>query len=138
MAETRKKSTAKKSVEKNEKKEAAKHSTASTTTSSTNSGTTKRSWSSTKILDFIAYFAIIFIALATIMQLIFKHIDESISGTSQNIGQSLAYIICIWLGFYWVMRKIKNNLNKRNVWWLVGWIVATVVIVVIYIVTIIP
>lgn len=133
MAETKKKSTAKKTTSKPAKKE-----TTTSTNTSSSTGTSKRSWSSTKVLDFIAYFAIIFIALATILQLIFKHIDQSISGTFQNIGQSLAYIICIWLGFYWVMRKIRNNINKRNVWWLVGWIVATVVIVVIYIVTIIP
>lgn len=85
-----------------------------------------RSWSSTKFLDCIAYFAIIAIAIALILRLIFKTHNVNIANSFQSVGECLAYIICIWLGFYWTRRK-------RNIWWLICWIVATVVIVVIYI-----
>ncbi|MBP3431329.1 MAG: hypothetical protein J6K39_00530 [Clostridia bacterium] len=94
---------------------------------------TSRSWSSTKILDCLAYFAIIFIAIALILRLIFKDHNLELERAFQAIGESLAYIIAIWLGFYWTMRKRGSGWNKHNVWWLICWIVATVVIVVIYI-----
>lgn len=85
-----------------------------------------RTWSSLKILDCIAYFAIIFIAIALILRLIFKENSPQVASAFQSIGECLAYIIAIWLGFYWTVRK-------RNIWWLICWIVATVVIVVLYI-----
>lgn len=92
-----------------------------------------RTWSSTKILDCLAYFAIMFIALALILRLIFKEHSPQVAGAFQSVGECLAYVICIWLGFYWTMRKHGASWNKRNIWWLIAWIVATVVIVIIYI-----
>ena len=55
MAETKKKTSSTKPVE---KKSATKKVEKKETTS-TNSSSTKRTWSSTKILDFIAYFEIL-------------------------------------------------------------------------------
>lgn len=92
-----------------------------------------RTWSSTKILDCVAYFAIAFIAIALIFRLAFKEHTPSVANAFQAIGECLAYLICIWLGFYWTMRKRGTGWNKHNIWWLICWIVATVVIVVIYI-----
>lgn len=98
---------------------------------------TARTWSSTKILDCVAYFAIIFIAVALIFRLAFKNNTPDVANAFASIGECLAYIICIWLGFYWTMRTRKGRWTKQSIWWLVGWIVATVVIVVIYIFAII-
>ena len=87
---------------------------------------TTKTWSQTKILDFLAYFAIVFIAIALILRLALKQYAPSVSNAFGAIGECLAYCICIWLGFYWTRRK-------QNIWWTVGGIVATVVIVVVYI-----
>ena len=92
-----------------------------------------RTWSSTKVLDCLAYFAIMFIAIALILRLIFKDHSTSLETSFQAIGECLAYLICILLGFYWTMRKRGTGWNKRNIWWLIAWIVATILIVVIYI-----
>lgn len=92
-----------------------------------------RTWSSTKILDCLSFFAIIFIAIATIFRLAFKQHTPAVANAFASIGECLAYIICMWLGFYWVMRKRYTGWNKRNVWWLISWIIATVVIIVVYI-----
>ncbi|MBP3619543.1 MAG: hypothetical protein J6J24_02660 [Clostridia bacterium] len=93
-----------------------------------------RKWSSTKILDCLSYFAIMFIAIALVLRLIFKHTGNQVLANSfQAIGECLAYVICIWLGFYWTMRKRGTGWTKHNIAWLICWIVATVVIVVIYI-----
>lgn len=96
-----------------------------------------RTWSSTKILDCISYFAIMFIAIALIFRLAFKEYAPEVASAFASIGECLAYIVCIWMGFYWTMRKRHAGWNKHNVWWLICWIVATVVIVVIYIFAII-
>lgn len=92
-----------------------------------------RTWSSTKILDCLSYFAVIFIAIALIFRLAFKQNTPEVAEAFASIGECLAYIICMWLGFYWVMRKRYTGWNKRNVWWLICWLVATVVIIVVYI-----
>lgn len=94
---------------------------------------TPRTWSSTKILDCVAYFTIMFIAIALIFRLIFKDNNPDIGKAFASIGECLAYVICIWLGLYWTLRARGSGWNKRNIWWLIAWIVATVVIVVIYI-----
>ena len=92
-----------------------------------------RTWSSTKILDCLAFFAIIFIAIAMIFRLVFKQNTPEVEKAFASIGECMAYIICMWLGFYWVMRNKGSGWNKHNVWWLISWIVATVVIIVVYI-----
>lgn len=94
---------------------------------------TSRTWSSTKVLDCLAYFAIMFIAIALILRLIFKHTGNDLSAAFQTIGECFAYLICIWLSFYWTMRKRGAGWTKHNVWWLICWIVAVVVIAVIYV-----
>ena len=93
---------------------------------STTSTKQPRSWSSTKFLDCVAYFAIMCIAIALIFRLIFKAHSPNVANAFQSVGECLSYIICIWLGFYWTRRK-------KNIWWLIAWLVATVVILVIYV-----
>ncbi|MBE7076224.1 MAG: hypothetical protein E7375_04105 [Clostridiales bacterium] len=100
-----------------------------TTTKTTETKQT-RTWSSTKVLDCVAYFAIMCIAVALIFRLIFKESMPQVAGYFQGIGECLAYIVCMWLGFYWTRRK-------KNIWWFICWLVATVVITVIYIFAII-
>jgi cell division protein FtsW (lipid II flippase) len=92
-----------------------------------------RNWSSTKILDCVAYFAIMFIAIALIFKLIFKTNYPEVATAFGAIGECLAYIVCLWLGFYWTMRKRNGKWHKRSIWWLLCWIIAAVVIVVVYI-----
>ncbi len=94
---------------------------------------TPRTWSSTKVLDCVAYFAIMFIAIALIFRLAFKQNTPDVANAFGSIGECLSYIICIWLGLYWTLRKRGTGWNKRNIWWLIMWLVATVAIVVIYI-----
>ena len=86
----------------------------------------RQGWSSSKLLDCIAYFAIICIAVALIFRLIFKSHSPSVAAAFQAVGECLAYILAIWMGFYWTRRH-------KNIWWFIGWLVATVLIVVIYI-----
>lgn len=92
-----------------------------------------RTWSSTKILDCLSYFAIIFIAIALIFRLAFKEHTPEVADAFAAVGECLAYIICMWLGFYWVMRKKSTGWTKHNVAWLICWLIATIVIVVVYI-----
>lgn len=95
-------------------------------------------FSSTKVLDCVAYFAIMFIALALIFRLIFAHTNvPKVAESFQIIGECLAYIICIWLGFYWTMKQKGARWNKHTIWWLICYIVATVVIIVIYILAVV-
>ena len=108
-----------------------------TTTANEKSTKPKRTWSSTKILDCVAYFAIMFIAIALILRLIFQEHSPTVADAFQAVGECFAYIICIWLGLYWTLRKRGSGWNKHNIWWLICWIVATVAIVVIWIFAII-
>ena len=96
---------------------------------------TARTWTSTKVLDCVAYFAIVFIAIALIFRLAFQSNTPEVADAFRSIGECLTYIICIWLGFYWTMRMRKGRWTKHSIWWFVGWIVATVVIVIVYIFT---
>lgn len=104
---------------------AEKKKSTKTTTKKTTSNTT-RTWSSTKILDAVGYFAMICIAIALIFRLAFDQHTPNVAKAFQIIGECLAYIVCMWLGFYWTRRK-------KNIWWLIAWIVAAVLITVIYI-----
>ena len=83
-------------------------------------------WGPNRILQCFAYFAIILIAIAMVLRLIFKTANPSIMVYMQGIGEVLAYIVCIWLSFYFTMKR-------GSVWWLVGWVVATVILVIFYI-----
>ena len=83
-------------------------------------------WGPNRILQCFAYFAIILIAIAMILRLIFKTANPSIMVYMQGIGEVLAYIVCIWLSFYFTMKR-------GSVWWLVGWVIATVILVIFYI-----
>lgn len=83
-------------------------------------------WGPNRILQCFAYFAIILIAIAMVLRLIFKTANPSIMVYMQGIGEVLAYIVCIWLSFYFTMKR-------GSVWWIVGWVVATVILVIFYI-----
>ncbi len=80
-----------------------------------------------KALECVAYFATICIGIALVISLIFQTSGNNIADSFRRVGECLAYVVCIWMGFYWTRRK-------KNIWWLVAWIVTTVVIVVVYVV----
>lgn len=108
------------------KKTTTRKTTTAKKTTSSQTQSSPRPWSSTKILDAVGYFAMMCIAVALVFRLAFKQHTPSVATSFQAIGECMAYIVCMWLGFYWTRRK-------RNIWWLVAWIVAAVLITVIYI-----
>lgn len=88
------------------------------------------SFSLTKILGLVGFIASICIAVSLIFRLAFNEHSPVVAKVFQVIGEGLAYIVCIGLGFLWTR-------GKEKVWWLVCWIVATVVISIVYIFTVI-
>lgn len=82
-------------------------------------------WGPNRILQCFAYFSVVLIAIAMILRLIFKD-QPDISIYMQGVGECLAYIVCIWLGFYFTRKR-------GNIWWLIGWIIASVILVIFYI-----
>ena len=87
-------------------------------------------WGPNRILQCFAYFSIMLIAISMIFRLIFKNRPDIVV-YMQGIGECLAYIVCVWLGFYF-------TLKRGNIWWLVGWIVGTIILVVFYVFAIVP
>ena len=84
-------------------------------------------WGPNRILQCFAYFAVILIAIVMILRLIFKdNANPEIVEYMQGISEVLAYLVCIWLGFYFTRKR-------GNIWWLVGWIVASVILIIFYI-----
>lgn len=84
-------------------------------------------WGPNRILQCFAYFAVILIAIVMILRLIFKdNANPEIVEYMQGISEVLAYLVCIWLGFYFTRKR-------GNIWWLVGWIVASIILVIFYI-----
>ena len=84
-------------------------------------------WGPNRILRCFAYFAVILIAIVMILRLIFKdNANPEIVEYMQGISEVLAYLVCIWLGFYFTRKR-------GNIWWLVGWIVASIILVIFYI-----
>ena len=84
-------------------------------------------WGPNRILQWFAYFAVILIAIVMILGLIFKdNANPEIVEYMQGISEVLAYLVCIWLGFYFTRKR-------GNIWWLVGWIVASIILVIFYI-----
>ena len=78
-------------------------------------------WGPNRILQCFAYFAVILIAIVMILRLIFKdNANPEIVEYMQGISEVLAYLVCIWLGFYFTRKR-------GNIWWLVGWIVASII-----------
>lgn len=82
-------------------------------------------WGPNRVLQCFAYFSVALIAIAMILRLIFKN-QPDIAIYMQGVGECLAYIVCIWLGFYFTRKR-------GNIWWLVGWIIASVILVIFYI-----
>ena len=84
-------------------------------------------WGPNRTLQCFAYFAVILIAIVMILRLIFKdNANPEIVEYMQGISEVLAYLVCIWLGFYFTRKR-------GNIWWLVGWIVASIILVIFYI-----
>ena len=84
-------------------------------------------WGPNRVLQCFAYFSVVLIAIAMILRLAFsKSESPQIAEYMQGVGECLAYIVAIWLGFYFTRKR-------GNIWWLIGWIVATVILVVFYI-----
>ncbi len=82
-------------------------------------------WGPNRVLQCFAYFSVALIAIAMILRLIFKN-QPDIAIYMQGVGECLAYIVCIWLGFYFTRKR-------GNIWWLVGWIIASVILIIFYI-----
>ena len=84
-------------------------------------------WGPNRILQCFAYFSVILIAVAMILRLAFSRSSvPQIAKSMQGVGECLAYIVCIWLGFYFTRKR-------GNIWWLIGWIIASVILVIFYI-----
>ena len=81
-----------------------------------------------QVLSFIAFIGIGFIAVALILALIFEN-NASISNAFRTIGEVIAYIISIFLAFFWV----KSHPHKA---WLICYVIFVVTIVVLYILTV--
>lgn len=94
----------------------------------TNSAESKQTGfpSITKILGAIAFFASVCIAVSLVLRLALNEHSPIVAKVFQVIGESLAYIVCLALGFIWTR-------GKEKVWWLVCWIVSAVVISIVYI-----
>lgn len=84
-------------------------------------------WGPNRVLQCFAYFSVILIAIAMILRLAFSRSSvPQIAKSMQGVGECLAYIVCIWLGFYFTRKR-------GNIWWLIGWIIASVILVIFYI-----
>ncbi len=77
------------------------------------------------VLSFIAFIGIGCIAIALILTLVFEN-DVTLSNVFRTIGEVIAYLISIFLAFFWV----KTHPNKA---WLVCYVIFVVTIVVLYI-----
>ena len=80
------------------------------------------------ILSFIAFIGIGCIALALVLQLIFKG-NVSVASVFSAIGQVIAYTICIFSAFHWVK-------SHKQTTWIVLYVIFVVVIVVLFILTV--
>ena len=84
-------------------------------------------WGPNRVLQCFAYFSVVLIAIAMILRLAFsKSESPQIAEYMQGVGECLAYIVAIWLGFYFTRKR-------GNIWWLIGWIIASVILVIFYI-----
>ncbi len=97
------------------------------TNNSSTTTKTSASWSFQKVLDFFAYIGTACIAIALIFGLAFG--GTNVGNAFNTIGQCIAYIISMIMAAFWVRRK-------RQIGWLIAYIVFVVVIVVMYILNI--
>lgn len=77
------------------------------------------------VFSFIAFIGIGCIAIALILTLVFEN-DVTLSNVFRTIGEVIAYLISIFLAFFWV----KTHPHKA---WLVCYVIFVVTIVVLYI-----
>lgn len=78
-----------------------------------------------KFVNFIAYLAIAFIALALLLELIFSKVglSSSVTVAMNTIAQVIAYAITAVFAFFFAK-------EKKNVWWMLSYIVAVILIIV--------
>ena len=84
--------------------------------------------STAKIIQFFAYIATGFIAVALLLSAIFG--SGTISRACESIGQAIAYVVTLIVAGSYVK-------NKRHIAWLVCYIIFAVSIVVLYIVNLV-
>ncbi len=89
----------------------------------------KEKLSFNQILSFVAFIGIGCIAIALILTLIFEN-NVNVSNVFRTIGEVIAYLISIFLAFFWV----KTHPHKA---WLICYVIFVVTIVVLYILTVI-
>ena len=85
----------------------------------------KNSTGASKALAFVAYVAIGCIAIALLMNLIFKG-NVSVAGAFSAVGQVIAYVICMIVAYNWVN-------THRQIGWIVCYVIFVVTIVVLFI-----
>lgn len=78
-------------------------------------------------LAFTAYIGIGCIAIALLLTLIFKG-NTNLSRIFSAIGQTIAYLVCIFLAFNWIKKH-------KHIAWIVCYVVFVVTIVVLFILT---
>ncbi len=80
-------------------------------------------WSASKIVSFIAWIAVLFIAIAMCLSFI-----PAIKSAFLSIAQALAYVVTATVGFFYANRKIKNRL-----FYMIAWAVGTLAIIVTFV-----
>lgn len=89
----------------------------------------KQKLSFNQVLSFIAFIGIGCISIALVLTLIFEN-NIKVSNVFRTIGEVIAYLISIFLAFFWV----KTHPHKA---WLICYVIFVVTIVVLYILTVI-
>lgn len=89
--------------------------------SSSSNSTHTEKWTIAKIFDLFAYIALFAIGVAMCLSFI-----PAIANPMQKVGMALAYLVTIYVSFNWTRRK-------RNVAWLVLWIIFAVLVFVTYV-----
>ena len=87
---------------------------------------TKRTstWSATKIVSFIAWIAVLFIAIAMCLSFI-----PAIKTAFLSIAQALAYVVTATVGFFYA----NSRGGKNRIWYILFWALGTLAIIVVFV-----
>ena len=78
-----------------------------------------------KLMNFIAFCAVLFIGLALMIAWIFSESGQ-FAGALNLIAQILAYIVVAYYSFMYAHRKWE----RKRVWFLIAWVAAVVLIII--------
>jgi len=79
-----------------------------------------------KLMNFIAYIAIIFIGIALMLAWLFRDGGGELTRALQLIAQILAYAVVAYYSFMYARRKQE----RKQIWFLIAWAAAVVLIIV--------